>query len=148
MAEKTTIKFKVLQLSVKEDAKDWQIKIKNRDGIKSALSFYSTSIMVDNDFFDNKIKSLEREIAEVESNPDMFAGHKKTIKDLNDKIKFVEEDRERLSSLAIAEFPSNVEIADFVKGTLVLTIPENIIGELIKIRHDIQSGAFMAMLKA
>lgn len=75
----------------------------------------------------------------------MFEDYKKTLKSLEDNIDQVDIDRKELAELEISEFSALVNMVDFSKGILTLEIYEDVIGEIIKIRHDVE--AFVVNLK-
>lgn len=145
MAKAKNIKFKIISLSTSDKDDGWVMKIKNPDGIIQAKNGYGISIIIDQDYFADKVQDLENRIEDVKAKPDMFEDYKKTLKSLEDNIDQVDIDRKELAELEISEFSALVNMVDFSKGILTLEIYEDVIGEIIKIRHDVE--AFVVNLK-
>ncbi|NCD40573.1 MAG: hypothetical protein EOL88_00625 [Bacteroidia bacterium] len=144
MAEQK-MKFKILALSVKENARQWTLKIKSPFGLTEALSNYKVKISVDLDYFNDQVKELEGKIKNVEAKPDMFDDYKASIRSLKDNIAQVKGELEEMKGLEIPYFNVSVEQVDFSKDTMTLDIPEDVVPEIIKIRHSVD--AFVVNLK-
>jgi len=144
MAKEQKIGFQILNLSVSEDSKVWQLKIKSA-GISEAKAGYGVAIVVNDNFFDRQVKDCKNQIASIEAKPDMFEDYKTSIKSLNDNIKGIESERKDFKKLEIDEFDAECASVDFNKGVLVLEIPEDVITDIVKIRLNIEK--FNAVLK-
>lgn len=145
MAKEKTMKFKILALAANDKATEWAIKIKSPFGITEAKCQYAIKIEVDDAYFAERVSEIERKIKDVEAKPDMFDDYKATIKSLNENIKGIEADKKAFSELEIDEFSATCTVADFSKDTLVLEIPEQVVPEIIKLRHDVE--AFVVALR-
>jgi len=145
MAKETKMKFKILALSANDKAIEWAMKLKNPHGLTEALCQYQVSISVDDEYFANQVVDLENQIKNAESKPDMFEDFKATVRSLKDNIKGVEVEKKSFEELEIPEFFGVVGVADFSKDTMILSVPEEIVPALIKIRHNVE--AFIVNLK-
>lgn len=101
--------------------------------------------MIDEEYFAEKINDINEEITKTEANPDMFEDFKTTVRSLKDNIKIIENEKKDFEAMEIEEFAGRVEQVDFTKDTMVLTIPEAIVPDLIKLRHNVE--AFVVDLK-
>lgn len=145
MAKEKKMKFKIIALSANDKATDWVMKIKSPFGLTEARCNYSINIEIDEEYFANKISSIESKIKDVEAKPDMFEDYKTTLKSLKENIEGVKEEKETLKGMEIDEFAVVVEQVDFAKDILTLEIPEEVVADLIKLRHDVE--AFVVNLK-
>lgn len=148
MAKETKMKFKILALSANDKATEWAIKIKSVDGLTEAKWSYKIGIEIDEEYFAKQVDDLENEIKSVEAKPDLFDDSATTIRSLKDNIKEVAKDKKNFEALlakSLAEFGGRVDIADFNKDTMVIAVPENIVADLINIRHNV--NAFVVNLK-
>lgn len=137
--------FSILSLLANDKATDWAIKIKNEDGLMESKRRYDVSVAVNTDYFKNKIAKIDEKIEEISGNPDMFDNWKENERDLKDQIKALNNEQADCEKLEIKDFIGKVNTVDYDKDVLVITIPEEIIEGLIKIRHIVD--AFTITLK-
>lgn len=145
MAKAKTFKFKIIALSANDKAINWVMKLKSEFGLVEAKCRYKLSITIDEDYFVDKINSFENKIKNIEAKPDMFDDYKASIKSLKDDIAEIKVNKALLGDLVIDDFEAAVSMADFSKDVLTFEIPEDVINEIIKLRHDVE--AFVVGLK-
>ena len=145
MAKEQKLKFKIVNLSVKDKVMDWSMKIKALFGVTEAKRNYKVNVQVDDEYFDKKIDTIQKKITERKSNPDMFDDYKASVKTLEKDIDKINEERADAEALEIQEFEAVVASADFDKNTLVFQIPQDRVEEIIKIRQNIE--AYLVVLK-
>ena len=145
MSKEQKMKFKIINLSVKDKELSWTMRIKALFGIGEARAKYKMSIQVDDEYFDKKIDVIQHKINERKSNPDMFGDFKSSVKGLEKDIDKVNADRTDAEELEIPEFEVAVVTADFVAGKLALQIPEDRVEDVIKIRKQVE--AYVVNLK-
>jgi len=75
----------------------------------------------------------------------MFEDYKATIKSLKENIEGVKTSQKEAEELEIDDFSVVVSQVDFSKDTLLLEIPEEVVGDIIKLRHDVE--AYVVNLK-
>jgi len=142
---KKTMKFKIIDLRANDKAINWEMKIKSPFGLIEAKCSYVINIKIDDEYFSKKEDEIKQKIKDVEAKPDMFENYKETIQSLQDNMKGIESTKEELSELEIADFNATVTLADFTKDILTLKIPENVIINIINLRHEDKS--FVVELK-
>ncbi len=139
MSEDKKMKFKILSLSAKEKSKEWILKIENTFGLFEAKSLYTVRVDIDDEYFEREIEGVESRIEKVKEKPDMFDDSKKAIVCFKKEIAKIQKQKAKFVDLVIEEFDVKVIIADFSKKMLVLEIPENVVPDIINIRHDVEA---------
>lgn len=146
MAKDIKMKFKLLSLSVGEGDSQWTFKIKSIDGFTDIKQLYHVNILVDNEYFDFQVKDIDNQIQKCVDKPDMFEDWKKTKSSLEVNRAGIEEARADAKGLEIEnDFDGWVEVADFNKGVLTISVPEEVIPDIIQIRNNIE--AYLVNLK-
>jgi len=121
------------------------MKIKSPFGLTEAKCGYSINISIDEEYFAQRVEELNNKIKNAEAKPDMFEDYKGTIQSLKDNIKGVELDKKEAEELEIEDFTATVSQVDFSKDTLLLEIPEEVVADIIKLRHNVE--AYVVNLK-
>lgn len=107
--------------------------------------YYTMSIIIDEEYFEDKIGELKNHIARVEKEPDLFDNAKNEIANTKERIKEAEAEKEELRKKETGEFVAIVHSADFDKDMLTITLPEENLLQVVAIRKD--SEAFIVNLK-
>lgn len=136
-------KLKILSLQVKNEEESWILKAKPMTGFTEAKPQYSASVRVDNEHFDKQVEGLQKEIAKVEAQPDLFDDMKGEVARLKSEIKDVEVSRKECEKMEVDSFVATVEIVDFSKDTITLRIPEEALLEIVKIREKFSLFAML-----
>lgn len=129
-------KLKILSLQVKNEEESWILKAKSMNGFTEARPLYSASVVVDNEHFDKQVESVKKEIAKIESQPDLFDDAKSEVNRLKSEIKDIEVERKECEKLEVKNFTATVEVVDFSKSTIAMRIPEESLLEIVKIREQ------------
>lgn len=143
--KETKLKFKIAGISVDEKSLDWTVKIKSLDCLSAVRNSYAMSIVIDEDYFADRIGDLKAHISRVEKEPDLFDNAKNEIANTKDSIKAVEDEKEELRKKETGEFVAVVHSADFDKDILTITLPEENLLQVVAIRRDAE--AFIVNLK-
>lgn len=131
-----SVKLKIVGLSVKNDDNYWQMIVKAFESFEATKSHYTASILVDNDHFDEQVKEVQEEIAEVKSQPDMFEDWKKEIARLEKSIDEINKQRKDIKSKEIKDFTLTTEVADYKNDTLKFSISEEQLLQIAAIRKE------------
>lgn len=139
MAKEKSFKLKILGLSVKEDEELWTMKAKSETSLDEVRSGYKTSIVVDEEYFKIKIEGIDKQLAKVIAEPDLFEDWKATKASLMKNKQEVEKERESLKKLELTGLTIYVEKVEFIKGVFFFRITQETVTGLIKIRDRFEA---------
>lgn len=134
-----SLKLKILSLQVKGEEESWILKAKSMFGFTETRGDYNASVRVDHEYFDKQAKDVQKEIAKVEAQPDLFDDSRGELARLNDDLKDVEARRKEAEKLEVESFVAAIEVVDYSKAIVTMRIPQVALLEIVKIRESFSS---------
>jgi len=130
--------FRILNLGVADGEIRWDVKIKSDEDLVEVKREYEMSVVVNDDFYEEELEDLKLSIEDLKKTPDLLGENKKRIKGWKKEIVRIKEVLKSYKKNEIKKFPATVQIVDFNKSVMVLSIPEEVVPGIMAIRVDIE----------